>query len=260
MEAIHSEKQALRDCKLPLPINVITVHMINIQVLRQETRGLKKKSEHCLHVCFNFLMRKSKKSYHHGNLAESLLDAVDDIATKFGLEAVTLRACAKAVGVSPSAAFRHFADKRALMTAFATRALTQLSDSISTAKTTAEQSGGNPFKAVSLAYVQFALEHPAFFRAMWREEGIYITDENYSTAALALRAQFQGGFADTLDDTDADSLSAVELLAWSSVHGLASLMIEGSVDKEHDKDQKLSTAIAMIDRLLPLTSGNNKSD
>jgi len=32
---------------------------------------------------------KKKNSYHHGNLAESLLDAVDEIATQFGLEAVT---------------------------------------------------------------------------------------------------------------------------------------------------------------------------
>jgi len=45
-------------------------------------------------------MKKDKSSYHHGNLAESLVNAVDEIASKFGLEAVTLRACAKLVGVS----------------------------------------------------------------------------------------------------------------------------------------------------------------
>jgi len=40
-------------------------------------------------------MKKDKNRYHHGHLAESLLDAVDEIATQFGLESVTLRACAK---------------------------------------------------------------------------------------------------------------------------------------------------------------------
>ena len=73
-------------------------------------------------------MKSENKPYHHGNLAESLLEAVDELATKFGLEAVTLRACAKIVGVSPSSAFRHYADKRALLTAFATKALDQLSE------------------------------------------------------------------------------------------------------------------------------------
>ena len=61
--------------------------------------------------------KTEKKAYHHGNLAESLLNAVDELATQFGLEAVTLRGCAKLVGVSPSSAFRHYADKRALLTA-----------------------------------------------------------------------------------------------------------------------------------------------
>ncbi len=199
-------------------------------------------------------MRKSKKTYHHGNLAESLLDAVDDISTKFGLEAVTLRACAKKVGVSPSAAFRHYSDKRALMTAFATRALSQLSQALSSASAEATKSGGNPFTAVSLAYVMFALDKPAFFRAMWREEGIYIGDEAYTGATQALQAHMQGGFADTLNDTDAQSLSSTELLAWSSVHGLASLMVEGSVARGESREAKVRIATSMISTLVPLTT------
>ncbi|MEM7259313.1 MAG: TetR/AcrR family transcriptional regulator, partial [Pseudomonadota bacterium] len=201
----------------------------------------------------------SKKTYHHGNLAESLLDAVDDIATRFGLEAVTLRSCAKQVGVSPSAAFRHYADKRALMTAFATRALEQLSASLSTAKTAAEQQQHNAFESVTLAYVAFALDKPAFFRAMWREEGIYIEDEAYACATRTLQAKLHSGFADTLEDTDAQSLSATELLAWSSVHGLASLMVEGTVAKGKSRSEQLEQAQAMIAGLLPLTGATDRS-
>lgn len=199
-------------------------------------------------------MKKRRKSYHHGNLAESLLDAVDEIATKFGLEAVTLRACAKLVGVSPSAAFRHYADKRALLTAFATRALVQLSASMAAAREQAILKQTNAFAAVALAYVEFALDKPAFFRAMWREEGIYINDEAYASAALTLRAQLQGGFANTLEDTDAESLSAPELLAWSSVHGLSTLLVEGSVEKDATHKQKLQAATEMIEKLLPLST------
>jgi AcrR family transcriptional regulator len=200
-------------------------------------------------------MKKRKKNYHHGNLAESLLDAVDEIATKFGLEAVTLRACAKLVGVSPSAAFRHYADKRALLTAFATRALVELSATMAAAHEQAIENQDNAFAAVALAYVEFALDKPAFFRAMWREEGIYINDEAYAGAALNLRAQLQGGFANTLEDTDAESLSAPELLAWSSVHGLSTLLVEGSVQKEASQQDKLQSAREMISTLLPLSTG-----
>lgn len=196
-------------------------------------------------------IRKKKNQYHHGNLAESLLDAVDEIATQFGLEAVTLRACAKLVGVSPSSAFRHYADKRALFTAFATRALLQLSDAMSAAKQQAEEDGENAFQSVGLAYVEFAIEKPAFFRAMWREETIYSSDDNYQAAAATLSKHLTGGFANTIDDSDPENFSSQELLAWSSVHGLANLLVDGPVGNDNSTEEKLDKARRMIESLAP---------
>ena len=92
--------------------------------------------------------KSGKRPYHHGNLAESLLDAVDELATRFGLEAVSLRGCARLIGVAPSSAFRHYADKRALLTAFATRALNQLSEAMVTARVRSEQTGADTLRAV----------------------------------------------------------------------------------------------------------------
>lgn len=197
-------------------------------------------------------MRRGKKPYHHGNLAESLLDAVDELATKFGLEAVTLRACAKIVGVSPSSAFRHYADKRALLTAFATKALQQLSESMELAQNRALQDGSNAFKAVGLAYIEFALDKPAFFRAMWREETIYTSDEAYVAATQRLRSHLQGGFAETIEDDDPHNFSPHELLAWSTVHGLAQLFVDGPVERGKTKDEKLLAAQGMLQTLEPV--------
>ena len=196
-------------------------------------------------------MKSNKKSYHHGNLAESLLDAVDELATKFGLEAVTLRACAKIVGVSPSSAFRHYADKRALLTAFATKALHQLSETMDAAKIKAQETNENEFNAVGLAYIEFALDKPAFFRAMWREETTYTNDENYIEATKRLARHLQGGFGETIADDDPDSFSPEELLAWSAVHGLANLFVDGPVEKGKTKTEKLKTAHSMIEALGP---------
>jgi AcrR family transcriptional regulator len=197
-------------------------------------------------------MKSEKKPYHHGNLAESLLEAVDELATKFGLEAVTLRGCAKIVGVSPSSAFRHYADKRALLTAFATKALLQLSELMALAQSQASKDGSNAFTAVGLAYIGFALDKPAFFRAMWREETTYTNDHAYVMATKKLSCHLQGGFAGTIADEDPHSLSPEELLAWSSVHGLAHLFVDGPIDKGGSKQQKLDTAQAMLDALSPV--------
>jgi len=197
-------------------------------------------------------MKKDKNSYHHGNLAESLLDAVDEIAAKFGLEAVTLRACAKLVGVSPSSAFRHYSDKRSLMTAFAARALRKLSDTMEYAKANANKTDETAFVAVCKAYVEFALDNPAFFRAMWNDETIYCNDEDYIDAANGLSAHLKGGFADTIEDADPNSFSNEELLAWSSVHGLANLFVDGPVGNGLSKTNKMKMATDMIDTLMPV--------
>ncbi|OED38593.1 hypothetical protein AB833_18850 [Chromatiales bacterium (ex Bugula neritina AB1)] len=203
-------------------------------------------------------MRKGKTSYHHGNLAESLLDAVDEIATRFGLEAVTLRACAKLIGVSPSSAFRHYADKRSLLTAFATRALDQLSVAMLQARNAPDepQPGDNAFTRVGLAYVKFALDKPAFFRAMWSEETLYTNDENYTRAANQLSAHLKDGFGETLKDNDPDNLSAKELLAWSALHGLANLFVDGPIGKNASRDEKLMMAREMILAAAPALSAH----
>lgn len=194
-------------------------------------------------------MKRKDRPYHHGNLAESLLSAADEIAGKFGLEAVTLRGCAKLVGVSPSSAFRHYSDKRALMTALAARALKLLTDTLASAHAEARQQNSDAFVSVGLAYVAFALEKPAYFRAMWREEAIYSQNEEYVAAANGLRAHLQSGFADTLDDLDPHTLSTDEFMAWSVVHGMAQLYIDGPVANADNDESKLASARQVLQTL-----------
>ncbi|MFK7857637.1 MAG: TetR/AcrR family transcriptional regulator [Granulosicoccus sp.] len=196
--------------------------------------------------------KTGKSSYHHGNLAESLLNAVDEIAGQFGLDAVTLRACAKRLGVSPSSAFRHYTDKRALMTAFAARALHQLCDAMTEATSGKPGNSKQSFTAVGLAYIGFAIDKPAFFRAMWREDTIYSNDAEYQSAASRLSGILKAGFAHSVHDIDPTRLDAEELLAWSSVHGLASLIVDGPVGQGKSRDEKLSIALQMIDTLRPV--------
>ena len=199
-------------------------------------------------------MKKPKSRYHHGHLAESLLDAVDDIASQFGIEAVTLRGCAKRVGVSPASAFRHYVDKRALLTAFATRALHQLADAMEAAKLRAQAEGGDVLHAVGMAYVGFALAKPAFFRAMWREETIYSRDSDYLAATERLGSYLKEGFANSLADEDPCEFSPQELLAWSSVHGLASLFVDGPLARDKERGEQLELAENVLRQLLPAFS------
>ncbi len=218
----------------------------------QSFQGLVKKKVNNVHIkCYKYIMKREKKHYHHGHLAESLLDAVDEIASRFGLEAVTLRGCAKLVGVSPAAAFRHYTDKRALLTAFAARAVNQLADAMEDAKSKANEKGEREFLSVGMAYIEFTLNKPAFFRAMWREETIYCQDQDYLAATERLAGYLKGGFVQTIDDDDPTNFSTQELLAWSCVHGLANLFIDGPVGKSKNHGEKLDLASDVIHQLMP---------
>src|SRR5688500_14715425 len=60
-----------------------------------------------------------KDAYHHGDLRRALLDATLLLVEEHGLHGFTLRAAARAAGVTPGASYHHFADKEALLAAVA---------------------------------------------------------------------------------------------------------------------------------------------
>ena len=107
------------------------------------------------------------------------------------------------------------------------------------------------FLAVGMAYIEFGIDKPAFFRAMWNKETVYTNDESYIAATQQLANHLQAGFAETIEDNDPKSFSPHELLAWSSVHGLASLFVDGPVGKNETKQHKMKMANEMMQALAP---------
>ncbi|MBN8617163.1 MAG: helix-turn-helix transcriptional regulator, partial [Deltaproteobacteria bacterium] len=68
-------------------------------------------------------MKKPQDAYHHGDLRNSLVEEAVRVVEREGLEAFSLREVARRVGVSANAAYRHFADKDALLGAVASHGL-----------------------------------------------------------------------------------------------------------------------------------------
>ena len=107
-----------------------------------------------------------------------------------------------------------------------------------------------------MAYITFALEKPALFRAMWNEETLYSSDENYQAASDRLASYLQGGFADTIEDADPTDLSSEEVLAWSAVHGLANLLIDGALYRDEPIKQRQRKAKQVLEKLSPVFGGS----
>ena len=111
-----------------------------------------------------------RSAYHHGDLARALVKAALQLISKEGADGFTLREAARVVGVTHGAAYRHFADKTALLAALAEEGFRELVAAMEAARRSSSRGASHVrarLHAIGTAYVRFALEHPSHFRVMY---------------------------------------------------------------------------------------------
>ena len=126
-------------------------------------------------------MTLSKKAYHHGDLRMALLKAAAHLIETDGIDAVTMRALSQQVGVSRTAAYRHFANKTDLLGAVAAAATSEDDEvSIPIGIVTTMVAGAMiPIVSVGAASARknpAVIGHPGFRLAGWIGYGFAMTD------------------------------------------------------------------------------------
>jgi AcrR family transcriptional regulator len=171
---------------------------------------------------------RDRHQYHHGSLREALLGSASRILERDGIAGLTLRSAAREAGVSHAAPKNHFRDLRGLLSELAAAGYERLGNQIRAAAA-ANQSPEAKLHAVGAAYVRFAMSHPGLFQLMFRGERLDLqrpvlraaADELLTLLAEAVSADRGPGMG--LGVSDALQMAK----AWSQVHGLATLMIDG---------------------------------
>lgn len=184
-------------------------------------------------------------AYHHGDLAAALVAEALEVVRERGFEELSLRQVAQAVGVSPSAAYAHFADKHALLQAVAEegeRALGRaLAAGVEEVCGDDDRAAMQRFLRTGQAYVAWAISEPHLFRHTFgpycshvaevaeAEPGVPIPPG--SSMAFDL---LQLGIADVkqrglLHDNDTTGL---DLMLWTTVHGFSCLVLDGHLPAE----------------------------
>ncbi|HEY4020123.1 MAG TPA: TetR/AcrR family transcriptional regulator [Pseudonocardiaceae bacterium] len=169
-------------------------------------------------------MPKSGDSYHHGDLRAACLHAARELLEEDGSAALSLRAVARRAGVSPTAPYRHFADREALVSSVAAEGYRELAEKLAAAHPA--PSTHDDLAAVAVAYVRFAMEHPAVFRVMFVEPCDPSSDERVAVTA-AIRDYLSSIVLRVFPGAAPDALSTA---VWALVHGLAFLHLDGRLD------------------------------
>lgn len=172
------------------------------------------------------------RKYHHGDLKNALIEAGVEILSQEGVAGLSLRRVASRAGVSHNAPYAHFADKGALIAAISTEGYLRLYHLLQVA---IEQWQGDPRRQLveaACAYVEFARSDPDHFKITL--SGVVEKEKDYPAFVQASQQTFALVVGLVQDCQAAGVLrpGPADLMAvgvWSTVHGLASLLIEGQI-------------------------------
>ncbi|WP_297344703.1 TetR/AcrR family transcriptional regulator [Amnibacterium sp.] len=181
-----------------------------------------------------------RATYRHGHLREALVAEGVELARDGGPDAVTLREVTRRAGVAANAAYRHFEDRDALLSAVSVAALgivaTEMDDEIERATRVSRVDdrarAEEELDAVGRAYVRFALRQPGLFRAAFTvHRDLHRSFDGEPGAGRAIGPL--GRLTAALDHCAAAGVipterrAGAEVAAWSAVHGLACLLLDG---------------------------------
>ncbi|GGA54857.1 TetR family transcriptional regulator [Pseudoclavibacter endophyticus] len=198
-------------------------------------------------------MQEPRSRYHHGDLRASLIATGLELTRTGGPDALRLREVARWVGVSPNAAYRHFANHQALIAAVAAEVQDRMAQGMR--KQAATDHVESPaarsvarLRGVGLGYVGFALEEPGWFRLAFFAPGDVERPDGRMPPPLTL-------LHEALDDLaaagviDSKRRKGAEWSCWSTVHGLAELAIHGPL-RHLPRDEARAIAERAVDDII----------
>ncbi len=172
--------------------------------------------------------KRPVRSYHHGDLKNALREAASALIAERGIEAVSLREISQAAGVSHTAAYRHYADKQALLAALAEEGFRQLAELNRQAIAATPGGPVQQLMATGRAYVRFGVQRPHVLQLMFSQAiPDWSAHPSLQQASEALAQTLAGVVAAGQAEgaMQPAPLGEMTLTAWSLVHGLTLLLV-----------------------------------
>lgn len=190
--------------------------------------------------------------YHHGNLKEEFIQIAFDFINKNDVEDLTLKVLSDATDTSRSSIYRHFKNKDALMETIIKKGFDKFDKSLSPILLDSSKPLIDRFYLSTKSYMNFAQTNPNLYRLLFgkkyahiREQTISLKDKDCSGFGALKIAIEEGQKAGILRNDDSYQQT---IIIWSSLHGLAMLLIDGFLDIEEIFDELIEKLFkALVD-------------
>ena len=190
---------------------------------------------------------KESGAYHHGDLRAAAIAAGMKRIEEMEHPDLGLRALARELGVSATALYRHFPNKDALLDALAMEGINRLGANQAEAARAAG-GGREGFVEVGVTYVQFAVQNPALVRLIFNRMGkVDLESDDPSKMGEALLQLRKGIAALMPGDMSGERRMLAALHAWSLVHGLAMLILDGQIAYDPELVRKVVQSAKFTD-------------
>lgn len=197
-------------------------------------------------------IKVSKNQYHHGDLYQTLIVASKDILQNSGLASLSMRKLAEVTGVSRTAPYHHFKDKKALLSAIAEDGFLQ-QDALIKEMINPLSAGYSVqrFESFVIAYVHFAVENPEQYDLMYGGE---IWKSGSATQSLddAAKKSFKRWLSEInklqTQGILKQGVAPLRLaqVTWATLHGLCRLFNDGIYVNAEDIDEMGRTAVKLL--------------
>lgn len=175
-------------------------------------------------------MATSTRATPGRDLRQEILDTARALLNDVGASGLSMREVARRAGVTHQAPYHHFGDRESILAELVAEGFRTLGRDLAQANTLAAHNLRGAVMASGRAYIDFALSNPGVFRVMFRPE---TCDPARFPAVQAAGQAAQATLVELVSMVHGTQASpALCMVYWAHAHGMASLLLDGSLGQE----------------------------
>ena len=192
------------------------------------------------------MTRTKTRGYHHGDLREALVASGRKLLEEKGIRGFTLRECARRAEVSHAAPAHHFASMDDLLAELVRRGFAELTAAMTAEVQRVEDEPAARLVGLGVGYMAFAAANPTLFQLMFSREANHIEPREGDEGAESVRRLMVAVLDDVIGDAADDVRQQAADLAWATMHGFITLVLEGEIGRRDSSRALKSRGLAAL--------------